>query len=450
MNIKARIDASPMSRTQVGVVAICLALNFIDGYDVLVMAFAANNISMDLGLSGGQLGLLLASALLGMTLGALFIAPIADRIGRRNAIILCTSVIVVGMLASAAAPNYEMLLLFRVITGLAVGTMQTSLNVLVSEYANDRRRATAVSIYSTGQPIGGVIGGLIVAWLLATYADWRITFVFGAIITAIMLPIVLRWLPESIDHLNARRPANALERINKVLARMGQPALEALPEAQSSKHAGTNLASLFRNGMAAKSLLLAFAMMMIMGSFYFANSWTPKLLTATGYSSNAGITAGVLFSLGSIFGSLIFAWAGARFDTQRMVALFAAAAAGAFAIFGFFADGLTTALIAAVFLGIAANGAIAGMFSLGPISYEANVRATAVGMIGGIGRAGGVVSPIVAGALIDAGWVPADIYYLFIVPLALGALALVFVPRARRGAGTDTQRPAELASTTAH
>ena len=429
MNIKERIDASPLSRTQFGTIVLCLALNFIDGYDVLVMAFAANNISADLGLNGGKVGILLSSALLGMTLGALFLAPIADRIGRRNAIILCTSVIVAGMLASAFAGDYQTLLVTRVITGLAVGTMQTSLNVLVSEYANTRRRATAVSIYSTGQPIGGVIGGMIVAWLLSTYGDWRITFIFGAVLTAAVLPFVLRWLPESIDYLNAKRPPNALEKINKVLIRMGHPILDELPPVPGTKVDKASLAALFRNGMALKSILLALAMMMIMGSFYFANSWTPKLLTESGYSSNAGITAGVLFSLGAIIGSLLFAWAGARYDTQRAVSVTSALAAVGFTVFGFAAGNINAALLAAVFLGITANGAIAGMFSLGPVRYEAHVRATAVGMIGGIGRFGGVISPIVAGALIDNGWLPANIYFLFIVPLLLAAVALAFVPR---------------------
>lgn len=429
MDIKARINASPMTRAQVGIVAICAALNFIDGYDVLVMAFAANNITADLGLTGGQLGVLLSSALLGMTLGALFIAQIADRIGRRRTIILSSSVIIVGMLASAAAPGYLSLLALRVLTGLAIGTMQTSLNVLVSEYSNDRRRATAVSLYSTGQPIGGVIGGIIVAALLAAFGDWRITFVFGALITAVMLAIVLKWLPESVDFLNARQPSGALAAVNTIMARIGQPAVAALSPEPAARASGNRIVALFRQGQALKSTLLAFAMMMIMGSFYFANSWTPRLLTESGFSSNAGITAGVLFSFGAILGSVVFAWAGARWDTGRILAWSTAAAAVSFAVFAAVADELTAALAAAVLLGAMTNAAIAGMFTLVPTRYGASVRATAVGMVGGIGRAGGVISPIVAGALIDAGWFPADLYWVFIIPLLLGAAALFVVPR---------------------
>ncbi|HXF03735.1 MAG TPA: MFS transporter, partial [Arthrobacter sp.] len=93
MDIKARIEASPMTKAQVGIVAICLALNFIDGYDVLVLAFSATAISEAWGLSGSDLGVLLSSALAGMTIGAIFVAQIADKIGRRKTIILATSVI---------------------------------------------------------------------------------------------------------------------------------------------------------------------------------------------------------------------------------------------------------------------------------------------------------------------------------------------------------------------
>ncbi|MGW6172284.1 MFS transporter [Arthrobacter sp. NPDC055138] len=425
MDIKARIEASPMTKAQVGIVAICLALNFIDGYDVLVMAFSATAITEAWGLSGSDLGILLSSALAGMTIGAIFVAQIADKIGRRKTIILATSVITLGMFASAMAPSYEVLLVLRILTGIAVGTMQTSLNVMVAEYANARRRATAVSIYAAGQPIGGVLGGIIVAALL-TYFEWHAGFIFGGVITLAMLPIVIKWLPESIDYLNAKRPENALAEVNKVLVRLEQPKLDALPAApDTTGRPKNNLVAVFANGQAKKTVLLAFAFMMIMGSFYFANSWTPRLLTESGYSANQGITAGVLFSVGAIIGAMVFAWAGARFPLKRTLAVFFVLAAVSFAVFALLADTLNPALMGAVLLGMLTNASIAGMFTIGPVYYDAAVRATAVGLIGGIGRCGGIISPILAGALVDAGWIPGNIYFVFVLPLVLGAVALL-------------------------
>lgn len=436
MDIKARIESAPMSRAQIGIVAICLALNFIDGYDVLVMAFSASAITESWGLSGAQLGILLSSALAGMAIGAIFVAQLADRIGRRKMVLIATAVITVGMFASAFAPTYEVLLAFRVLTGIAVGSMQSNLNVLVAEYSNAKRRATAVSIYSTGQPIGGVIGGIIVAALLVHF-EWHAGFIFGGIITLIMLPIVYLWLPESIDYLDAKRPEGAREKINKILARLGQATVTELPaRAAGALAPKTGLAEVFRNGQATKTILLAIAYMMIMGSFYFANSWTPKLLSESGYSSTQGIQAGVLFSIGAIIGSLVFAYIGARFSLKRTLSVMFVLAAAAFVFFGAFAHELTPAMIAAVLVGVFTNAAIAGMFSIGPVMYETSVRATAVGFITGIGRSATIVSPILAGALVDAGWAPGSIYFLFVVPLLVGALAIALLRRPVLGAGT--------------
>src|SRR5699024_4258241 len=120
-------------------------------------------------------------------LGALFVAQIADYIGRRKTIAIAAIAISIGMFGSALATDYYMLLGMRVLTGIAAGTMQTSLNVLVAEYSNAKRRSTAVAIYSTGQPIGGVLGGAAVAFLLMHFT-WHMGFIVGGVITLIMVP----------------------------------------------------------------------------------------------------------------------------------------------------------------------------------------------------------------------------------------------------------------------
>src|SRR6185295_2229348 len=115
MNNKIReiIDAGPMSRFQVLAVAICVGLNMLDGFDVLVMAFTGPAISADWGLKGAQLGVLLSAGLFGMAGGSLFLAPWADRFGRRAIILLSLVIISVGMLLSATAQNVAQLAALR-------------------------------------------------------------------------------------------------------------------------------------------------------------------------------------------------------------------------------------------------------------------------------------------------------------------------------------------------
>src|SRR6185312_10949400 len=113
MDIKARIEAAPMKRTQVGVIAICMALYMIDGFDVLVMAFSANAVMEDWGLSASQLGVLLSSALVGMAIGSIFVSSVADVIGRQKTLVIGAAIVAVGMLVSAFAPGYGVLVVLR-------------------------------------------------------------------------------------------------------------------------------------------------------------------------------------------------------------------------------------------------------------------------------------------------------------------------------------------------
>lgn len=441
MEIKERIEAAPMKKLQIVVIAVCLALNMIDGFDVLVMAFSAPALTQDWKLSGGELGMLLSSALFGMALGSMVISQIADIIGRRRTILICATIISAGMLASAFAPDYATLIVARFVTGLAIGTMQACLNVFVSEYSSARRRTTAISIYAAGQTLGGIFGGII-AGVLITQFGWRSAFLFGAVVTALMIPVIAGLVPESIDFLLARRPGNALPKLNAILVRLDQPTVEELPQrATSSQTARTRWKDVLLGSNSTTTLLLSVAFFMVMGSFYFANSWTPKLISAGGFSVQDGITAGVLFSTGGLVGTVAFGLIAAKSGVARLLIVTFVLGGGAFVVYALSTGALPSALLAAALLGLLLAAGIAGMFSIGPIFYSSDVRATAVGFITGMGRVGAIVSPIAAGLLIDAHWAPGDLYYLFIIPMAIGGLA-IFAVRNRKQEITRENPPA--------
>jgi MFS family permease len=61
------------------------------------------------------------------------------------------------------------------------------------------------------------------------------------------------------------------------------------------------------------------------------------------------------------------------------------------------------------------------MLAISPTYYTSEVRGTALGLVIGMGRVGAIASPVIAGALMDGGWKPASLYFLFIVPMLLGA-----------------------------
>ncbi|MFK0095878.1 MFS transporter [Pseudomonas sp. NPDC090592] len=426
-DLKQRLDNDPMGRFQCLAIGICIVLNMIDGFDVLVMAFTAASVSAEWGLNGAQVGLLLSAGLFGMAAGSLFIAPWADRFGRRPLILLCLALSGIGMLLSAMSHTPLQLALLRGLTGLGIGGILASSNVIASEYASKRWRGLAVSLQSTGYALGATLGGLLAVWLLGHWG-WRSVFLFGGVVTVLVIPLVLLWLPESLDFLLARRPANALARVNRLAVRLGQPALAQLPTATAREQgAASGFRQLLAPAMRRTTLVIWLLFFLVMFGFYFVMSWTPKLLVAAGLSAQQGITGGVLLSVGGILGAALIGGLSSRWPLTRVLALFMLVTAGLLVLFVANGASVSAALALGLLIGLFSNGCVAGLYALSPVVYDASVRATGVGWGIGIGRMGAILSPTVAGVLLDGGWQPLHLYGVFasVFVLAAGCLLLL-------------------------
>ncbi|MCQ2000028.1 MFS transporter [Arthrobacter zhaoxinii] len=432
-----------MSPRQVAIIAICTALYMIDGFDVLVMAFSASHVVEEWGLTGAQLGYLLSAALVGMAVGSIFVSTVSDIIGRQKTVLIGVCIVAAGMLASFFAPSYAVLVILRFLTGIAIGTLQSTISVFASEFSNAKRRSTALSIVSIGQPIGGVLGGLISGVLISQYG-WRSAFLFGAVVTFLMIPLVMKVFPESVDYLLVRRPANALARVNHSLRAIRQPAVDVLPDTVAADQRKSRFADILTGYNARRTILLALAYFVLMASFYFANSWTPRLITASGFTAQDGINAGVLFSVGAIIGGVLLGLFGARFPMRKVLAVFFVIGAATFVVFANSTTGpLGWALFAAALVGFGSNAPIAGMLAISPTYYSSEVRGTALGLVIGMGRVGAIISPILAGALIDGGWTAGDLYFLFVIPMALGAVIISLLGQpVLRGSASKEPAPA--------
>ncbi|MGA5757669.1 MFS transporter [Nonomuraea bangladeshensis] len=422
--LRARIDDAPMTRLQWSAIAVCVLLNVLDGFDVLVMSFTSAAVSAEWSLSGSQLGLLLSAGLVGMALGSLFLAPLADRIGRRALILACLVIASAGMLLSAAAQDAVQLGLLRVLTGVGIGGILASSNVLAAEYANARWRGLAVSLNSTGYAVGATVGG-IVAVALQSSSGWRSVFAFGGVATALLIGAVLWRLPESLDFLLTQRSPRALDRLNTVLGAMRLPALDTLPKPEpASRKPKPRLAQILSPAQRRNTLLIWAGFFAVMFAFYFVTSWTPKLLVEAGMSAGQGITGGVLLNLGGIFGTTLLGLLAARFPLQRVLLGYTLATALLLACFVSLTSQFALVLALGALIGLFVNGCVAGLYALTPSLYPVEVRATGVGWGIGVGRVGAIVSPLVAGRLLDAGWTPDRLFLLVAAVLVAGGLAV--------------------------
>ncbi|WP_109514484.1 MFS transporter [Pseudomonas ovata] len=427
VDLKAMVDQRPMVPMQWLAIGICIVLNMIDGFDVLVMAFTAASVSAEWSLNGAQIGLLLSAGLFGMAAGSLFIAPWADRFGRRPLILFCLTLSGIGMLLSAFSQTATQLALLRAFTGLGIGGILASSNVIASEYANQRWRGLAVSLQSTGYALGATLGGLLSVWLLTRFG-WRSVFLFGGAVTLAVIPLVLLWLPESLDFLIARRPANALARVNRLASRLALPTLAQLPLVHTAPASNRDrLVQLLSPAARRTTLLIWLLFFLVMFGFYFVMSWTPKLLVAAGLSAQQGISGGVLLSVGGIFGAALIGALASRWPLTRVLSLFMLISAGLLVLFTLGASSVTIALGLGLLIGLFVNGCVAGLYALSPIVYDASVRATGVGWGIGIGRIGAIVSPTVAGLLLDGGWQPLHLYGVFAGVFVLAAAVLLLL-----------------------
>ena len=313
----------------------------------------------------------------------------------------------------------------RALTGVGIGGILASSNVIASEFANARWRGLAVSLNSPGYAIGATLGGL-VAVVLLSESGWRSVFLFGGICTAALIPLVYLRLPESLDFLLARRPANALQQINAFAVRAGQRPLAELPATSTAHEAqsGNKVAALLARPQRRTTILVWVAFFLTMFGFYFVTSWTPKLLVEAGLSANQGITGGMLLNLGGIFGATVLGALSARFALTKVLAAYMVIAGVLLVLFVPATTAIVVAFGIGVLIGVFINGCIAGLYALTPTAYPSAIRATGVGWAIGIGRIGAITSPIAAGALLDRGWSPGQLYIAVAIALVLAAAAV--------------------------
>ncbi|MCY1157650.1 MAG: transporter, partial [Citricoccus sp.] len=304
-DLKQAIETSRMSAYQWLLVAVATFLNALDGYDVLAMAFTATSVTEEFGLSGGELGTLLSTGLIGMAVGSLVVGPMADRFGRQKLLISALTVNALGLALSATAGSALELGAWRVVTGLGIGGILATVTVIVSEYSNWRHRGMAVSIFTAGYGVGATLGGMGATQLIPAFG-WRSVFFVGALLTVFAVLLVLAFVPESVDFLRSRQPRNAQAKLDSIARRIGQPGSFGLGRPASISHRGAGSTGLLERRYRTSTLLLWAAFFLIMFGFYFANSWTPKLLVESGMSEQQGIIGGIMLTMGGTFGSLLY------------------------------------------------------------------------------------------------------------------------------------------------
>jgi AAHS family 4-hydroxybenzoate transporter-like MFS transporter len=435
LTLPAFVDERRISGFQWGVIALCALVMFLDGFNTQAISYMAPAIAKEWHLGKAALGPIFSSALVGLMIGYLALSPLSDRFGHRPTIIAATAAFALATLVSAGVRDVNQLMMLRLVTGLGLGAAAPSAVALTGEYSPKRLRATFVLIIYCGFSLGFVVAGLAAGAMLARYG-WRSLFLAGAVAPLLLIPALVLALPESLAFL-IRRGAEP-QRIQALFRKMDP----SLPEAPSSpfgleQAAGgrSSLAALFAGGMGLGTLLLWVVFVVNLGEFYALQSWLPTILAGLRYPPSVVVAATTLTTVGGIVAAFITGPCMDRlgaYGTMAAIYVLGAvflAATGAGLHAGFMV------LMAVNFLsGCCISGGQKSVIALAAVFYPAPVRSTGVGWALGVGRIGGIVSPLLLGHALDRGAPPPVAFYVMALPMLAGAALVWWLGRVARKA----------------
>lgn len=166
-----------------------------DFYDLILYTFLLIPIGVELHLSNVQLSFVLGASLAATAVGGVIFGVLSDRFGRRSVLQWTILTYSIGTFLSGLAPNLEMLVVFRIVTGLGVGGEWATGQTYVGETFPAHVRGRYGAFMQTGAPIGVALAS-VVGGFVAPAIGWRAAF-FVSFVPAILVIFIRKKLPES-------------------------------------------------------------------------------------------------------------------------------------------------------------------------------------------------------------------------------------------------------------
>lgn len=232
----------------------CL-VTFFDGLDFALVTYTLPYIRDEMGLSNEMMGYVSSAAFLGQMVGSLAGSYLADVIGRRPVILLCTVMGAILTFVTGYANTPEMLIVLRFFGGLAIGGLLAPAWSLNIEAMPKTLRATSVTIIMLGFSLGGAAAGLVTNWI-APHFGWEGVFFFCGAATFVLAVVLQFTLPESARWMVAKgKPAEKvlplLDRFDRGVADQGYTRLILSDEkkATSGESPLAKFAELFKGSL---------------------------------------------------------------------------------------------------------------------------------------------------------------------------------------------------------
>lgn len=379
---------------------LCWLAMVLDGFDLVVLGTVIPTLikTGELGFDAVGATFVATVSLVGVGAGALFIAPLSDRLGRRNLLMACVLWFSVFTLAVVWAPNVAVFGVFRLLAGAGLGACLPAALAYMNDYSPAGNAGKSTTRTMTGYHVGAVATAFLA---LLVIPEWRTMFVVGGVAGLLLLPFLWFKLPETLP-----------------------PAREAGAESR------TGFRDLVKKPYPVVAAAIAAASFMGLLLVYGLNTWLPQLMASAGYPVSAGLSLLLVLNLGAVAGLIVAGILADKHGTKPIVLLWFGLSALCLALLSIKVENAVLLNVLVFVTGVFVFSSQVLVYAWVSQLFPARLRATALGFAAGVGRVGAIMGPAVTGGLVAAGIAYPWGFYVFAAAGALALIALLAVPNA--------------------
>ncbi len=354
----------------------------LDAFDAMLYALVLAYVMRDLGMSKRTAGFLYTLTLLASGIGGLLFGFLADRIGRKRALMLSILTYSICSFASGLSTTVLMLAAFRFILGLGMGGEWNTGATLVAETWPDDLRAKAIALVQSSWAIGYALAAL-VAGIVLRYANWRFVFFVG-ILPALVTLWMRRQVPESQLWID-RQPKPSLARTLAPASR------------------DDSFFAIFRAPYVKSTIILLLLNFFGLFAWWGLFTWIPPYLSlplaqgGRGFSAMRTATLLIVLNLFGMFpGYISFGWVADYLGRRKAFVVYLFAAALLVPLYAT-ARSQVVLLLAGTVLAFFGTGFFSGSGLMGSEIFPTALRARALGFTYNGARALSCIAPWIIG-----------------------------------------------------
>jgi MFS family permease len=412
------IERIPITRIHYFALFLVVTGGLFEVLEQLILSALGPALQDAFGIGAQDLAFLSTATLLAIVVGGVLGGYLADKIGRRGVLAISVGIYSLGSILSAVAPDYTVLALARVVTGIGVGGEIAVGLTYLSELTPTKIRGLFVSLFNTiSAGVGMFVAYAYALFVLGPFAaligagenGWR--WAFGLLgIPAVLVFFLRRYLPETPRYLMER---GHVHKLNDSLTRLArgrlrlrrdeQPTAYFDPADSESIEAAARAVSapkvnafgaLFEARQRTRTIGLSVAAFLAWGAQFSVIILMPLLLVDRGYSIGGSLTFTMVQNIGGLLGAIVASIGAYAFPRRRMILIGTIMAALSVIMFALFATTPALVMILGFLFQFCVMLVNTTIWTWAPELFPTKIRGLGTAVVVNIGFLGGALIPL--------------------------------------------------------